>query len=389
MGEKPDLDFVSGDFWGGDPHAALTWLRHHEPVCWNEAAGVWGITKYDDVKQISKHPDVWSSAGGIRPDSGPTGMMIEQDDPVHWQRRKLVNKGFTPQQVRAQESKVRDIVDRLLDRVIDQGQCDFVTDVAAWLPLVMIGDALGFDEADHPTLLKWSDDLMRGLGQDDPEKLTSMMAAFEGYTTYMADVIADRRQSPRDDLTSILVHAEVDGDRFDDDTLVHETLLILIGGDETTRHVITGGLYQLLTHREQWDALVSDRALLPSAVEEMLRWVSPIKNMARTATRDIELRGRQIREGQKVLLLYPSANRDEDVFDEPFRFDITRAPNEHVAFGFGTHFCLGNSLARLELQVMFEQLLERVPNIHLVDPAEPSHRPANFVSGYETMKVAW
>ena len=170
---------------------------------------------------------------------------------------------------------------------------------------------------------------------------------------------------------------------------MHETLLILIGGDETTRHVITGGLYQLMTNRKQWDALLADRSLLPSAVEEMLRWVSPIKNMARTATRDIELRGQRICEGQKVLLLYPSANRDAEHFADPFRFDVTRSPNEHVAFGFGTHFCLGNSLARLELQVMFEQLLDRMPTIHLADAAEPQHRPANFVSGYETMKVAW
>jgi cytochrome P450 family 142 subfamily A polypeptide 1 len=384
-----DLDFVSGDFWADDPHAALTWLRANDPVHWNEPAGVWGITKYDDVKEISKHPAVWSSAGGIRPDSGPTGMMIEQDDPVHWQRRKLVNKGFTPQQVRRQEDKVRSIVDRLIDRVVDRGGCDFVTDIAAWLPLVMIGDALGFDEADHPTLLRWSDDLMRGLGQDDPEKVAAMLGAFEGYSNYMTDVIADRRANPTDDLTSILVHAEMDGDRFDDATLISETLLILIGGDETTRHVITGGLYQLLEDRAQWDALREDRSLLPSAIEEMLRWVTPIKNMARTATRDVELRGKRISAGEKVLLLYPSANRDEEHFEDPFRFDIRRSPNEHVAFGFGTHFCLGNSLARLELQVMFEQLLDRLPGIRLLDDAEPGHRPANFVSGYETMKVAW
>jgi len=151
--------------------------------------------------------------------------------------------------------------------------------------------------------------------------------------------------------------------------------------------VMTGGLYQLLTHPDQWDALSNDRALLPSAIEEMLRWVTPIKNMARTATQDVELRGQHIREGQKVLLLYPSGNRDEDQFVDPFRFDITRSPNEHVAFGFGTHFCLGNSLARLELQVLFEQLLDRLPNIRLVNADEPEHRPANFVSGYETMKV--
>jgi cytochrome P450 family 142 subfamily A polypeptide 1 len=169
-------------------------------------------------------------------------MMIEQDDPVHRQRRQLVSKGFTPLQIRRQADKVPSIVDRLLDRVIDQRQCDFVTDVAAWLPLVMIGDALGFEEADHPTLLKWSDDLMRGLGQDDPDRVGAMMAALEGYTSYMAGVIPERRASPTDDLTSILVHAEVAGERFDDPTLVHETLLILIGGDETARHVITDGL---------------------------------------------------------------------------------------------------------------------------------------------------
>jgi cytochrome P450 family 142 subfamily A polypeptide 1 len=387
--DRFDLDYVRGDFWAGDPHAALAWLRRHDPVHWNEPAGVWGITKYDDVRDISRRPDVWSSVGGIRPDSGPTGMMIEQDDPVHRQRRQLVSTGFTPLQIRRQEEKVRSIVDRLLDRVIDQRQCDFVTDVAAWLPLVMIGDALGFEEADHPTLLRWSDDLMRGLGQDDPERVGAMMAAFEGYTSYMAGVIPERRANPTDDLTSILVHAEVDGERFDDATLVHETLLILIGGDETTRHVITGGLYQLLRDRRRWDALLADRSLLLGAVEEMLRWVSPIKNMARTATRDVELRGRRIREGQKVLLLYPSANRDEDQFPDPFTFDIGRAPNEHVAFGFGKHFCLGNSLARLELRVLFEQLLDRLPGIRLVDESEPAYRPANFVSGYETMKVAW
>lgn len=389
MNRPADLNFVSGEFWGGDPHEGLTWLRENAPVWWNEEGGVWGVTRYDDVKHVSKHPHDWSSAGGIRPDSGPTGMMIEQDDPVHWQRRKLVNRGFTPQQVRAQEDKVRSVVDRLIDQVIDDHRCDFVTDVAAWLPLVMIGDALGFASEDHPTLLKWSDDLMRGLGSSDPERLTLMMEAFSGYTAYMGGVIADRRESPRDDLTSVLVHAEVDGDRFDDDTLVHETLLILIGGDETTRHVITGGLYQLLCDRTRWDALIQDRTLLPAAVEEMLRWVSPIKNMARTAAHDIELRGETIREGQKVLLLYPSANRDEEQFADPFAFDIARSPNEHVAFGFGSHFCLGNSLARLELQVMFEQLLERLPSLHLVDDREPAHRPANFVSGYESMKVAW
>jgi cholest-4-en-3-one 26-monooxygenase len=387
--DQLDLDYVSGDFWAADPHAGLTWLRAHDPVHWNEAAGVWGITRYDDVREISRRPDLWSSVGGIRPDSGPTGMMIEQDDPVHRQRRSLVNKGFTPLQIRAQEDKVRSIVDRLIDNVIDRGACDFVTDVAAWLPLIMIGDALGFAEADHPTLLEWSDDLMRGQGSADEAKVLAMIAAFDGYTGYMSGVIADRRANPTGDLTSMLVHAEVDGESFDDATLVHETLLLLIGGDETSRHVMTGGLYQLLADRSRWEALRADRSLMGPAVEEMLRWVSPIKNMARTAVADIEVRGKQISAGQKVLLLYPSANRDENQFRDPFTFDIARSPNEHVAFGFGKHFCLGNSLARLELRVLFEQLLDRLPDIRLVDEAEPGNRPANFVSGYETMPVAW
>ena len=389
MTDRPAVNFVSGEFWGGDPHAGLAWMRAHSPVHWDDVGQAWGIARYDDLKEIAKHPDLWSSAGGIRPDSGPIDMMIDHDDPVHWQRRKLVNKGFTPQRVRDQQATVRSVVDRLIDAVIDRGSCDFVSDIAAWLPLVMIGDALGFPEADHPTLLKWSDDLIRGQGSQDPDRLNAMVEAFAGYSAYMGNVIADRRETPRDDLTGVLVNAEVDGDRLDDGALIHETLLILIGGDETTRHVITGGLYQLLTDRSQWDALRADPSLLPGAIEEMLRWVSPIKNMARMATRDVELRGQRITAGQKVLLLYPSANRDEEHFDDPNRFDITRSPNEHVAFGFGAHFCLGNALARLELQVMFEQLLERLPTVALVDSKEPAHRAANFVSGYETMPIAW
>ena len=168
---------------------------------------------------------------------------------------------------------------------------------------------------------------------------------------------------------------------------MHESLLILIGGDETTRHVISGGMYQLLTHPDQKQKLVDDPSKMPTAVEEMLRWVSPIKNMARTVTRDTELGDKTLHEGDKLLLLYPSANRDEDVFDDPFRFDVERRPNEHVAFGFGTHFCLGSSLARLELLCMFEHVLKRLPDIELVDRAEPDYRPANFISGYEEMPV--
>ena len=383
------MDLVSGTFWGTNPHEGLTWLREHDPVHFDEENGIWGITRYEHVREISKAPQTFSSAGGIRPDNGPIPMMIDMDDPAHLARRKLVNKGFTPQRVRDLEPRIITIVDRLLDKIAPLGACDLVWDVAAWLPLTLIGEALGFAEEDHPTLLEWSDDLMRGLGTDDPVLLGKTMDAAIGYQAYIAKVVADRRLQARDDLISILVDAEVDGDRLDDEELQYETLLLLIGGDETSRHVMTGGTYQLLADRSQWEAVRADRSLLPGAVEEMLRWVTPIKNMCRVATRDVDFHGKTIAEGQKLMLLYPSANRDEDHFPDPFRFDIRRTPNEHVAFGFGPHFCLGASLARLELMVFFDRLLDRFGDLQLADDAEPSNRAANFVSGYEHLPVTF
>lgn len=389
-GGKPDTRIVSGDFWGGDPHAGLTWLREHDPVYWDPDAEIWGITRYADVREVSRQPEIYSSAGGFRPEVSGFPMMIEMDDPVHWRRRKLLNKGFTPRRVQDQRARIETVAQAIIDRVCEHGECDFVWDIAAWLPLIVIGDMIGAVPAMYPDLLRWSDDMMRGQGQfDNPEAAGKMMTAAAEYSEYFSGVLANRRSCPRDDLLSLLAHAEVDGDRLDDESMFYESLLLLIGGDETTRHVITGGLYQLMANRENWERLRVDRSLLPGAVEEMLRWVSPIRNMARTLTEDATLRGRQLRAGQKLLLLYPSANRDEEVFPDPFRFDITRSPNDHVAFGLGTHFCLGNSLARLELSVIFETLLDRLPDLELVVPEEPALRPANFVSGYESLKVTF
>ncbi len=384
----PPIDLVSGDFWGTNPHEAFTWLRRNAPVYRDEANALWGITKYDHLREVETNPVLFSNAGGIRPDSGPVPMMIEMDDPAHARRRKLVDEGFTPKRVRALGPAVTQIVDRLLDRIEGRNTFDLVRDVAVWLPLIVIGDALGMEKRDHPKLLEWSDDLMRGLGASDPELFTKTLAAFDGWQAFIRDVIVQRRSEPRDDLISALVHAEVDGSRLDDDELVYETLLILIGGDETTRHVMSGGAYQLLTHRDQWERLRDDRSLLNSAVEEMLRWVSPVKNMARTATADVDFHGQPIATGDKLLLLYPSANRDEDHFADPFRFDIARSPNDHVAFGAGPHFCLGASLARLELRALFDRALDRLPSLRLVQATEPAHRPANFISGYEELPVA-
>ncbi|TDB90965.1 cytochrome P450, partial [Actinomadura sp. 7K534] len=357
------INLVSGAFWGRDPHAELRWIRENAPVYWDPHGEVWGVSTYAAVKYVSRHPEQFCSNRGIRPDADPLPMMIDMDDPEHKLRRKLVSAGFTPRRVAGRRAYLERVCDEIIDAVCERGECDFVADLAAQLPLIVIGDALGFAPADRQRLLAWSDDMLRALtGGDDPGLLVRATEAFEGFNDYAAAVVADRRQCPRDDLISALTHATVDGHRLDHDSLLQESLLILIGGDETTRHVISGGMWQLFQHPGQRDALIADPSGIPAAVEEMLRWVSPIKNMARTATRDTVLDGRHIAAGDTLLLLYPSANRDASVFTDPDAFDVTRHPNDHLAFGNGPHFCLGNSLARLELQVMFTKLLTRLPD---------------------------
>jgi cytochrome P450 family 142 subfamily A polypeptide 1 len=384
---RDDLDLCNGEFWAGDHHEKLTWARANAPVYWD--GSIWGITRYADIKALSKDPGTFSSAGGIRPQNPALPMMIDMDDPAHLRRRMLVNRGFTPRRVRDSEPAVRQACTAILDAVCERGEADLVNDIAAHLPMIMIGDALGVRPEHRADLLRWSDDMLKALSNDaSPEQLEVSAAAFGEYVAYALEVIADRQENPRDDLMSILVHAEVDGERLSVDDVVQESLLILIGGDETTRHVISGGVHQLLLHPDQWQRLAEHPDDRPTAVEEMLRWVTPIKNMVRTATRDTELHGQHIAEGDELMLLYPSGNRDEDVFEDPFRFDVGRTPNEHVAFGFGPHFCLGASLARLEISVMLDELLARVPDLALAAPDAPIVlRPANFVSGLEGLEV--
>ena len=389
MAGEPEIDLCSGAFWAGDHHAALAWMRTDAPVYWDGA--IWGISRYADLKAVSKDPTTFSNAGGIRPGFAPLPMMIDMDDPAHRQRRKLVSKGFTPRRVRDSEPGVRRACREIVDAVIDRGEADLVHDIAAHLPMIMIGDALGVRPEHRADLLHWSDDMVKGQDVNaTADQLEAAATAFGEYWAYATEVIADRRAHPTDDLMSVLVHAEVDADRFSDDEIIHESLLILVGGDETTRHVISGGVHQLLLHPDQWARVTADPTVRPGAVEEMLRWTSPIKNMVRTVTRDTALGDQDLHEGDELMLLYPSANRDEAVFEDPFRFDVARAPNEHVAFGFGPHFCLGASLARLEISVMLEELVTRVPDLAVADPDAALHwRPANFISGLERLEVVW
>jgi cytochrome P450 family 142 subfamily A polypeptide 1 len=385
---REGLNLLDGTWYADDPHAVWSWMRREAPVYHDPESDVWGIARYDDLVAIEKDPRTFSSHRGPRPHGWPLPMMISMDDPQHRQRRSLVNRGFTPRCVAEMEGTVDELVRRILDRVSEQGTCDFVWDVAAPLPLMVIAALLGFGEETHDDLLRWSDDMLRATTVDpSPEIAEAGAQAMMGFRALQLEVIADRRAAPRDDLISTLCTAEIDGNRLDDESIVNETLLLLIGGDETTRHVISGGMLALLERPDQRAVLAEDPTALTPGVEELLRWVSPVKNMSRTATVDVELRGQQLREGDQLILFYPSANRDEEVFDRPDVLDVRRDPNPQVAFGFGTHYCLGASLARLELRVMLREVLARLPDLELASDAPLPYRPSNFVSGLEAMPV--
>ena len=385
------MDLVDGHFYASpDRWDAYAWMRAHEPLHFDSAHGVWGVASYAAVREVERSPERFSSAGGIRPDGIALPMMIEMDNPAHTLRRQLVSKGFTPKRVAGSEANMRVLVNELIDEVCEKGTCDFVAELAAPLPMAVIGGMLGVERSLWPELLRWSDDMV--CSQSGNATMEIMRKAFDAsmaYRSYALEVIAQRRRHATEDLISILTHAQVDGQRLEDDELVMESLLILIGGDETTRHVISGGIEQLLRNREQWEALKSEPALHPQAVEEMIRWVSPIKNMCRTVVTDMEFHGAELKAGQKLMLLYESANRDESHFAQPQIFDVRRERNDHLAFGLGTHFCLGANLARLEVRVMLEQLLTRLPDLALESLAPVPLRAANFVSGAESMQVVF
>ncbi len=391
MAEHPvqdDIDLLDGRWYARHPYEQWAWMRVHAPVYWDAKNEVWGITRYHDVLAIEKDPATFSSRRSPRPHGDPLPMMISMDDPKHTSRRKLVNRGFTPRRVRDHEPTIRRLCRQIINHVCERGQCDFVWDIAAPLPLLLIADMLGFPPESYDDLLTWSDDMIRGTTVGDEVAIRKAHEAGMAFREFQLGVIADRRSKPPgDDLVSVLCYAEIDGERLDDESIIQESLLILIGGDETTRHVITGGMVALLEHPDQKEFLVEHPEALETGVEELLRWVTPIKNMSRTVARDVEVRGQQLREGDQLILLYPSANRDAEVFEDPDRFDVTRKPNPHLAFGFGPHFCLGASLARLELKVMFEELLRRLPDLHLADGAELPYRASNFISGAEAMPV--
>jgi len=386
-------------FVEGVPHEWFTALREQAPVFWHEgddafvgpqggAGPFWAVTGYDDVVTVNRDNATFSSAERLvfMWDPNIAGLeqqrllMLNMDPPMHTRYRRLINKGFTPRMVSELESTMRKRTREIIDRVAERGECDFVVDVASELPLQVIADLMGVPQEDRHKLFDWSN---RMIGADDPEYgITEEMtqhASMELYA-YAAELAEKKRADPKDDLISVLTHAAVDGEQLTGLEIDLFFLLLTVAGNETTRNLISHGLVALLEHPDELAKVRANRELLPGTVEEMLRWASPVMHFRRTAMRDVELGGKQIKQGDKVVIWYISANRDEKAFNDPFTFDVSRSPNEHVAFGGGgPHFCLGANLARMEINVMFDEILDRLHDLELTGPV--SRLRSNFING--------
>ncbi len=382
----------------GVPHDTFRALRREAPIYFqkerNGRRGFWVVTKYDDIVVASKDPQRFSSArGGTNIEDFPEEdlslirlMMLNMDPPQHAKFRRLVNFGFTPLVISFLEPRIRLVTAQILDKIARRGEADFVTTVAAELPLQVIAELLGIPMADRQQLFDWTNRLV---GFNDPEfgsSIEDSKAAALNVWMY-ANRLAEERKKNRDehDLASILMNAEVDGFRLSEAEFDAFFLLLAVAGNETTRNLVSGGMFALMEHPAERRRLLDDPSLIPSGVEEMLRWVTPVVCFRRTATCDTELRGQKIRENDKVVLYYSSANRDESVFPDPDRFDVGRTPNEHLAFGVGEHFCLGSSLARLEIRIMFTEILRRFPDMELAGPV--SRLRSDFLNGIKHMPV--
>jgi cholest-4-en-3-one 26-monooxygenase len=374
------------------PHDIFARLRREAPVFKQECAdgtSFWVLTKYHDIVTVSQDSATFSSAKGtnIEDMQGGTELMIvNMDPPRHTKLRNLVSKGFTPRMVRLLEPHVRDIAKQIIDDVAKRGECDFVTDIAAELPLQVIAELIGVPLEERHLVFQWSNQM---IGLEDPEYGNSMELATQAAAemfAYADKLATERRQSPHDDLVSVLIDAEVEGEKLTQLEFDVFFMLLAVAGNETTRNLISGGMLALFEHPDQHARLLEDPSLIPTAVEEILRCVAPVMYFRRTTTRDVEIRGQQITAGEKVTMWYISGNRDEEVFEEPERFDVGRDPNPHLGFGGGgAHFCLGASLARLEIRIMFEELLRRLPDMQLAGPV--SRLRSNFINGIKHMPV--
>jgi len=386
-----------------DPWDFYAWLRNNHPVWFDDRSGMYAISRHADVMEVSRNTEHFSAAQGVRPVSPVPLSIVSMDDPEHARQRRLLSRGFTPRQVRLMTDHVRELTNTVIDNVQESGEIDFVGDLAMHVPLMVISELLGLDPGIRRTLYEWSDAMIGGEGSLDPDDPVMHRAtdAFIGYTTLITEVIAQRRVDPRDDLLSLLTAAYDEGAlTYDDnhkanydagsalssdlsnDELLMFCVLLMVAGNETTRNAIAGGLRAFTQFPSEREKLVANPELIDSAVEEVIRFTTPVLNFTRTCVKPITMGGVDLVPGDRVLMLYQSANRDASVFDDPDTLRIDRDPNPHLAFGFGPHYCMGANLARMEVKVVFEELFRRLPDIAVVDPdALPERTASAFVAG--------
>jgi cholest-4-en-3-one 26-monooxygenase len=400
----PEINLIDPDVYasGGPPHEQFRWLRQNAPVFWHadggwpDWPGFWAVTRLEDIAFISRHPELYSSARrlvtfGEATEQGLAGqrmLMLNMDPPQHTRQRSFVKRGFTPRMIGRLEDHISEICEKLIDDVLPRGEADFVTDIAAPLPMQVICELVGAPLEDRERLFELSNLLV---GSEDPEYQSPAGerlvrgAAAEIYA--YAGELADRRSAdPADDIVTRLLQPDDAGEVLSAHEFDLFFLLLIVAGNETTRNAASGGMLAMFEHPDQWARLVKEPELIATAAEEIIRFVSPVNMFRRTVTRDTELRGQRLAEGDKVVVFYPAANRDEDVFAEPDEFDVGRDPNPHIGFGGGgPHFCLGRHLAALELRVLLRAIAERMPDIALA--GEPSRLRSNLVNGIKHMPV--
>ena len=365
-------------------HRFFTWARREAPVYRDEPNHLWAVTRHADVMDVERRSEVFSSRGAYRanvvPDETNT---IALDDPEHLQQRRIVNRRFTPRAVDGHLPFLQSRIDELLDAVGPAGRTEVVHDLAAQLPSRLTAELLGFPEERWEDVKGWSERLMRTDSLlTDPTVGLGMMEAIVEFNGLLVETAAERKGCPADDLVTAWVEAGLD-----DMTMMHETGLFIAGGAETTRTAIARGLAVLAEHPDQWDAAGADPSLVPGLVEEVIRWVTPLNNMFRIVTHDDRIGDQPVAAGDRVMMAYPSANRDEAVFDEPFSFDIRRDPNPHLAFGQGTHFCVGANLARLELRLLFGAMTRRWTNLRVITP--PDIEPNIFAGAVRSFDLGF
>jgi len=379
------INLLDPDTHSGDPWPLYTWLREEAPLYWDEQSELWCVSRYDDIVAVARDPETFTSTEGNVPKMPSDGSFINLDGRAHTQRRGLVKHLFTSKAVAKLEDHIRDATTALIDRVIADGSCDFVDHIAAPLPVQIIAEMTGVPAEWHGPLREWIDVFMHG-GNGPSYVTEEVNEAFINFGGLHMMLVDERIAEPQDDLLSMWVQAEFDGRKLDEHELLFEHTMFIIGGSETARNAISGGVYMLAQRPEQRRYLLEHPEAIPGAVEEAIRWVTPFIRMSRTATRDVQMRGKTIKAGDEIIMLYPAANRDPRKFDDPDRFDVRRAfHSKSLSFGYGAHYCIGAFLARAEMRIMLEEMLRRMPDWEVA--REPTWVRSCFMRGLKKLPL--